>query len=625
MGRIETHRPSNSAGCTAREFRVFDVETGEPFGQPIDDKNCQASAGAIDPNGQVIALSSCLGVHDAGDEASCTDGQIAFFDLTTGERRSTTLRERGWVERLIFSSDGRRLTSYVCSRRSRSDSCLESAFEIWDIDSGALIKTPSSLLGFTILASAGRILAVSENRSVALWDMRNDRPIAHLPDETTFATSLALSPDGSMLAVGISDMISLWRLPGQKLTGEPFFAGSPRQDVSSLVFSPNGRSLVARQADGRVSVWNITSGEHREFTPQTHLLARKLIGHPVYPQEANSVRTVAFNPDGSTLASGGDHRAILVWDVPAGRLRGRLTGNHDDVESIAFSPDGKMAASGSTNGIVKLWDMSTLTERATFSGWDSAERQRFTSLSGYRNYVRSVSFSPDARYLFAADTTGAVLVWDTKTNQLFANIKHDVSIERLAHIPGTSVLAWNIRDGIIFWDFTLRRQVDVIANPSSGMRTLVSSPDGKVLAVGARDGSIVLWDISKRQMLPRPFTGHTQPVESLAFAPDGRWLVSASGDGTVRLWDVEAGVAFGEPLSDGIGTILSVAVSPDGKWAASGHNAGQVRLWDLDIASWKTRACRMANRNMTGDEWRKYFRSELHRKTCPALPLTEAK
>jgi hypothetical protein len=117
-------------------------------------------------------------------------------------------------------------------------------------------------------------------------------------------------------------------------------------------------------------------------------------------------------------------------------------------------------------------------------------------------------------------------------------------------------------------------------------------------------------------------TGHTDPVRGVAFSPDGKTLASGSWDNTIRLWDVASRQALGAPLTGHSDSVTSVAFSPDGKTLASGSADKSIVLWDVSFESWKYRACRIANRNLTPEEWKQYISViEPYRTTCPGLSI----
>jgi len=105
------------------------------------------------------------------------------------------------------------------------------------------------------------------------------------------------------------------------------------------------------------------------------------------------------------------------------------------------------------------------------------------------------------------------------------------------------------------------------------------SPDGKNLASGSSDNAVRLWQVDSGRKI-RAFSGHQNPVWSVAFSPDGKSLASGSSDNTVRLWQVDSGREI-RVFSGHQNPVQSVAFNPDGKSLASGSDDGTIRLWDV--------------------------------------------
>jgi WD40 repeat protein len=142
------------------------------------------------------------------------------------------------------------------------------------------------------------------------------------------------------------------------------------------------------------------------------------------------------------------------------------------------------------------------------------------------------------------------------------------------------------------------------------------------LATGGGDGKIRFWDLETGKPLSSFLEGHGAPVQSSAFSPDGRMLATVASDGNTILWDVRARKRLGSPLSGPAGNgTMSVTFAPDGRhlFAAYGDD-GQVLRWDIDPASWRERACSIAGRNLTQDEWERFLPDRPYRRTCDQRP-----
>jgi WD40 repeat protein len=147
--------------------------------------------------------------------------------------------------------------------------------------------------------------------------------------------------------------------------------------VRSVAFSPDGKTLVSGSRNKTIKLWDVATGKER-VTPlpvsgasTVGLLASPfgqgpmLAGSPLYPGSAQAtfsgltgiVYSVAFSPDGKSLAAGSEDKTIKLWDVGTGKERTTLQGHTAEVLSVAFSPDGKTLASGSADKTIKLWDI----------------------------------------------------------------------------------------------------------------------------------------------------------------------------------------------------------------------------------------------------------------------------
>ena len=300
--------------------------------------------------------------------------------------------------------------------------------------------------------------------------------------------------------------------------------------------------------------------DQKNDSVQQPKLSATLRGHTSY------VSSVAYHPDGKTLASGSKDKTIKLWDLATGKEQATLEGHTDDVYSVAYSPDGKILASGSKDETIKVWDGKTGRGKAT--------------LKGHSGGVSCLAFSPDSKTLASGSADQTIKLTDVATGKERHSLTgHTQMVWSVAFSPDGKTLASGSDDQTIkLWDVQTGKERATLKGHILRVTSVAFSPDGTTLASGSEDETIKLWDVAEGKEWIT-LKAHKAFVESVAFRPDGRTLASASLDGTVKLWEVATGAV--QATLKGSSDVLSVSYSRDGKTLASGNMDKTIRLWEM--------------------------------------------
>jgi WD40 repeat protein len=325
---------------------------------------------------------------------------------------------------------------------------------------------------------------------------------------------------------------------------------SPDGAVVSVAFSPNGQTMAVGDNGGSIGLWNVAN---------TQLIANLNVDNPV--------SSVAFSPDGKTLAVGGSNGDIGLWNVATRRLIGQVFSMGSPVFSVAFSPDGKILAVGAASGNIGLWN--------------AAKRQPISTLPG-SGPVSSVAFSPDGAILAAGGEGGTVNLWDVATG-------------------------WR--------NYALREDSEV--------SSVAFSATGKTLAVGDGDG-VNLWDAATGHAITTLLEG--SPVSSVAFSPDGKILATGDYLGDATIWNASSWQRIADLTEDSGGSsVTSVAFGQHSGALALGYENERVALfqqqpWNLPQGTLTRLICDEVKTNMTSAQWAAYVPDQPYQKACTAYP-----
>jgi WD40 repeat protein len=391
---------------------------------------------------------------------------------------------------------------------------------------------------------------------VRVWDL--DQPEATpitISGHTGPLSAVAFRRDGQYLAsAGADQSVRLWRLDPGGVKEAQNFKGH-RDWVTALAFSKDGHFVASACVDKLVKLWEVTSKEL-----------------PLESEHTGSVEAVAVSPDGKLVASGATDRSVKLWNPETGAEVRTLHGHGKAVIALAFSPDGKTLVSGGEDRNLRLWEVAT-GKQLPFT------EEHKLNLENLINSCPLARVSPDGKrlllWVLGNDRYTTLAGFDLQTGKELFSVNDSGRNGAAAAFSGNGKrAAIGARDGSVkIYDLEPKKPEagdSWFVMPKGVAVTSVGiSPGGELLAAGGEGGEVRICDAAK-QTVRHSIKGHARRVGSCAVSPDGKRVATAGDDGVVKLWDGATGKELRawdlrQSVQERGGFVAQLAFTPDGR------------------------------------------------------------
>lgn len=513
------------------------------------------------PDGKTLA--SAGGSPWAQQGVQSADCTIRLWDVVSGKEIRTLKGHNAGVLSMAFAPDGKKLAASVAQ---------DPNIRIWDLDKTQepMLYQVSANTGFPIALSFSpdsNSLLISANgetpHTIRIVNVGTSKEVRTIGKHQAWIESLALSPDGKIVATKSSGIIYLWKEATgeliQKIRPRLYYAkqrqlaieqGASMQGSSAAIrFSPDSKLLAFEAGDNTVHLWDVAGDKE-----QTQLVHR------------GPVVSMSFAPDSKSLVTGCQDNTLRLWDLSTGKERLHLEGHFGGYMAVTFAPNGKSFASAGGDHSVRLWN--------------AVDGSELLPQSGHQGEVFGGAFSKDGKDLMTFGRDNTLRFWDVAARKQIRQFVHrDEPIDRVVFSRDRTLVAlgsdvaetirvMRVDSGQQFHEFQGRPFM------------LAFSPDGKQLGSIGIDAKLSVWDLATGKE-SRPFDNRAEVLTGFVFAQEANQVVIGTAENQFKRWNLaqSAEILTFETLPE-MEPLITFSISRDGKYLATIHPNNIIHLWN---------------------------------------------
>jgi eukaryotic-like serine/threonine-protein kinase len=523
-----------AVGTESGQVDVYDIKTWTPE-QSFVLSDASPGGLAWSPDGRLLAVAS-------------DDGNLRVWEVYSGRLVQTIPAHVDAAHDVVFAPDGQSL--YSCG--------VDMLAKEWNLITWSLEQQfeghQRAVVSIALSADGRHLATASSDSTYAVWDTESGQRLHRSEDKLERIVSLAFGADGRVAAGGIRGLVVVF----DPATGEERQLPKQLDGIESIAFFKRGKWLAMGDRSGTIELLPLEENlVQAEATARAKGDAIRWIAH------TGRALTLATDPSGKVLISGGRDGQVKLWAPNVQALRWRAYGDHH--ADFSLGPDNRLYTAG-----------------RNISVWEMAERRMLETYGFTGAPFGRLAVSSDGHWLAAA-RPGELVLFDARTRQKIClwPLQDGFTPYRIAISPEGMWIAVCAFDGTVVHVYNRERPAASQSLPASKCAALAFSPDGRWLAVGHLD-DLRLFPIGETNDAERPtfisLTGHSSTLSAASFSPDGKRIATASHDRLLKIWTLpdcrEEHSIFAHQ-----GRVLGVAFSPDGRTLATGGHDGQVKLW----------------------------------------------